>query len=161
MPDMDFGRSVAISGARVAVGAEEDTIAGVVAGSAYIYDLMSSTPGVPIAILNNPNPAAGDQFGQSVAIEGATLVVGATRADSQIPAPGVAYVFGVGPRLRVGRGASGFATISWVPTGLTEFVLQYSDGLAPTNWLNAASGMENPTTVPLTDQPRFYRLLAP
>ena len=41
------------------------------------------------------------------------------------------------------------------------FVLQSTDGLAPTNWVNAPSGTSNPATVPATLPARFYRLFKP
>ena len=54
-----FGESVAISGTRVVVGAIRDDTGATDAGSAYVYDLSSGTPTVPVATLNNPGPAAG------------------------------------------------------------------------------------------------------
>jgi hypothetical protein len=71
-----FGNSVALAGSRLVVGAYGDRIAGTIAGSAYLYDLTSDTPTVPLATLNNPTPAAYDGFGYSVAICGNRVVVG-------------------------------------------------------------------------------------
>jgi hypothetical protein len=65
-----FGSSVAISGTRVVVGAYGDDAGAANAGSAYVYDLSSGTPTVPIATLTNPSPAGNDYFGYSVAISG-------------------------------------------------------------------------------------------
>src|SRR5207342_2133632 len=65
-----FGAAVAISGTRVVVGAYKDDTGATDAGSAYVYDLSSGTPTVPVATLNNPSPAANDWFGISVAISG-------------------------------------------------------------------------------------------
>jgi hypothetical protein len=72
-----FGHSVAISGTRVVAGAPSDDTGAMDAGSAYVYDLSSATPTVPVATLNNPRPAQGD-FGDAVAISGTRVVVGAT-----------------------------------------------------------------------------------
>ena len=88
-----FGNSVAISGTRVVVGAPFDDTGATDAGSAYVYDLSSGTPTVPVATLNNPGPAAGDLFGFSVAISGTRVVVGAFRDDTGATDAGSAYVY--------------------------------------------------------------------
>ena len=85
-----FGNSVAISGTRVVVGAHWDNTGAPDAGSAYVYDLSSGTPTVPVATLNNPGPAAGDEFGYSVAISGTRVVVGASWDNT---GDGSAYVY--------------------------------------------------------------------
>ena len=62
-------------------------------GGAYVYDLNSGTPDVRLVTLNNPTPGAGDQFGNSVAISGSRIVVGA-HADSDLASyAGKAYVY--------------------------------------------------------------------
>jgi hypothetical protein len=88
-----FGASVAISGQLVVVGAWLDDTGAANAGSAYVFDLESSTPGVPVATLNNPAPASNDLFGYSVAIAGRRIVVGAFRDDAVAVDSGSAYVF--------------------------------------------------------------------
>ncbi|MEQ1858794.1 MAG: choice-of-anchor D domain-containing protein [Chthoniobacteraceae bacterium] len=88
-----FGRSVAISGTRVAVGAYQDDTGAIDAGSAYVYDLTSGTPTVPVVTLNNPGPAAGDRFGFAVAISGTRVVVGAYQEDTGETDSGSAYVY--------------------------------------------------------------------
>ena len=72
-----FGNSVAISGTRAVVGAPFDDTAAVDAGRAYLYDLTSATPNVPVATLNNLTPEVQDCFGYSVAISGTLVVIGA------------------------------------------------------------------------------------
>jgi hypothetical protein len=62
------------------------------------------------------------------------------------------------PTLHITNAAAGFATIWWVPP-TPGFVLQSTDSLAPTNWVNAPSGTNNPATVPAAVPARFYRLL--
>ncbi len=88
-----FGYSVAISGTQVAVGAYQDDTGATDAGSAYVYDLSSGTPTVPTVTLNNPGPAADDQFGWSVAISGTRVVVGANQDDTGATDAGSAYVY--------------------------------------------------------------------
>ena len=85
-----FGNSVAISGTRAVVGAPFDDTAAVDAGRAYLYDLTSATPNVPVATLNNLTPEVQDCFGYSVAISGPTAIVGAFGPNDQT---GAAYVF--------------------------------------------------------------------
>ena len=89
-----FGRSVSISGTRMVVGAHQDDTGAVDAGSAYVYDLSSVTPTVPVATLNNPSPAVGDRFGSSVAIDGTAIAIGALFDDTVAVDEGYAYVFG-------------------------------------------------------------------
>ncbi len=88
-----FGHAVTISGARVVVGAYRDNMGATDAGSAYVYDVDSGTPSVPVTILNNPGPAVNDQFGRSVAISGTRLVVGAYLDDTQAINAGSSYVY--------------------------------------------------------------------
>ena len=88
-----FGRSVAISGTLVVVGAFSDDTGAISAGSAYVYDLTSGTPTVPLATLNNPSPAVNDQFGHSVAISGTRVVVGAYWDNTGANDAGSAYVY--------------------------------------------------------------------
>ena len=88
-----FGRSVAVSGTRVVVGADQDTPGATYAGSAYVYDLSSATPSVPVATLNNPTPAVADYFGRSVAISGTRVIVGAFQDDTGAVNSGSAYVY--------------------------------------------------------------------
>ena len=59
------------------VGAYQDDTGQNNSGSAYVYDLSSDTPTVPIVTLNNPDPAVGDWFGTSVAISGTRVAIGA------------------------------------------------------------------------------------
>ena len=88
-----FGFSVAISGTRVVVGANGDDTGATDAGSAYVYDLAGGTPTVPVATLNNPGPAAGDEFGTWVAIDGTTAAIGAPFYDTPQPDKGSVAIF--------------------------------------------------------------------
>ena len=64
------------------------------------------------------------------------------------------------PQLTIVPAAPGQATISWTPA-TPGFVLQETPGLAPSNWVNSASGATNPVTVPATGPSKFYRLRKP
>jgi drug/metabolite transporter superfamily protein YnfA len=112
----NFGRSVAVSGNTVVVGAwEEDSNASGVngdqannsisdAGAVYVFTRMG-TVWSQQAYLKASNPDVQDYFGQSVAIAGDTIVVGApwedsnatgvdgNQADNSVPNSGAAYVF--------------------------------------------------------------------
>jgi len=76
----EFGESVAISGNLVAVGAPLET-SGVSseAGNAYVFSFLT---GNDISSLANPTPTVDADFGQSLALNGTTLVVGAPGTSS-------------------------------------------------------------------------------
>lgn len=84
-----FGRSVATDGTRLAIGARTDSGT----GSVYIFERVGAewifeTKVVP------PDGKIGDWFGESVAIEGNLMVVGATGASGTgLTDLGAAYVF--------------------------------------------------------------------
>ena len=88
-----FGRSVAISGTRIVVGASYDDTSATDAGTAYVYDLSSGTPTMPVATLSNPSPGLGEQFGFSVAIYGTRVVAGAMYDDTSASDAGSAYIY--------------------------------------------------------------------
>jgi len=157
----NFATSVAISGTRVVIGAHQDDTSAEDAGVAYVYDLASTTPAVPVTMLTKPTPIAGDGFGQSVGIDGMTIVAGAPYVDTTAANRGAAYVFGVAMTLSIVPAAPGWATVSWTPATLSGFVLQYTDGFASSNWMATPSGAANPVTIPLTNAARFYRLAQP
>ncbi|MGZ9108868.1 MAG: LamG-like jellyroll fold domain-containing protein [Micavibrio sp.] len=88
-----MGRTgVDISGTTGVVGAYQDDPGGIVdAGEAYVFN---ATTGALISTLNNPNPAAADQFGLAVSISGNLAVVGADLANpGAINDAGEAYIF--------------------------------------------------------------------
>jgi hypothetical protein len=85
-----FGRSVAISGETIVVGAAGDDGN---QGSAYVFVRSGGVWTLQQKLLN-PEPAAGDLFGISVAISGETVVVGASLDDGAAGIDqGSAYVF--------------------------------------------------------------------
>ncbi|MCR9075757.1 MAG: FG-GAP repeat protein, partial [bacterium] len=85
-----FGWSVAISGTTAVVGARLDDDNGTDSGSAYLFD---TTTGQQIAKLLPDDGAAEDNFGVSVAISGALVVVGAYGDDDNGTISGSAYLF--------------------------------------------------------------------
>jgi len=88
-----FGWSIDHFRTRVVVGAQHDDTGAINAGSAYVYDLASATPTVPTVILNNPSPAADDNFGYSVSISGTRVAVGALNHNTELENAGSAYVY--------------------------------------------------------------------
>ncbi len=92
--DNYFGWSVAISGNYAVVGAPYKNASGVLyVGQAYIFNI---TTGALVSTLVNPNPSAGDNFGNSVAISGNYAVVGAYAEDiGATDNVGSAYIFNI------------------------------------------------------------------
>ena len=74
----EFGFSVAINNGIVGVGARKDNENGVDAGAVYLFDASTS---IQLAKLTPNDPEAGDEFGNSVAIDNGILCVGAWKAD--------------------------------------------------------------------------------
>jgi hypothetical protein len=84
-----FGYWTAISGSTVVVGA---VTANSQSGAAYIYAKgTAGWPTTPSATLPDPAATPGDRFGYSVAVSGATVVVGATTGYGA--GPGAAYIY--------------------------------------------------------------------
>ncbi|WP_367871192.1 choice-of-anchor D domain-containing protein [Luteolibacter sp. Populi] len=94
-PFGNFGESVAISGPIVVVGSCNPVDDFPAAGCVYVYDLSSEAPTVPLFTLRNPDPAAQDQFGHSVAVDGDRVVVGAWFDDSSAANSGTTYVYDI------------------------------------------------------------------
>jgi hypothetical protein len=85
-----FGYATAISGNIVVVGASNEDKGANDAGAAYIFD---ANTGNLLFTLANPTPAAGDFFGNSVAISGRFAVVGAPCDDTDATDAGAVYIF--------------------------------------------------------------------
>ncbi len=92
-PGDSFGNALAVSGSLLVVGAFENDAGAADAGSAYVYDLSSPTPGVPVLTLDNPEPGASDWFGSSVAISGSRIAIGAYGDDAGAADAGSVYVY--------------------------------------------------------------------
>lgn len=95
-----FGGSVSVSGATMAVGSPQRDLPGD-SGSVFIYerDAGFGAPWGQVAEIKGSNDAAGDRFGQAVAIDGDFMVVGAPQDTVGVlpprnnPDAGMAYVF--------------------------------------------------------------------
>jgi len=90
-----FGRSVAISGNTVIVGANG---ADSVAGSAYLFD---TTTGLQSTKLTASDRAPNDDFGVSVALSDTTAIVGAAFHDHKVVDTGAAYMFNIETGLQI------------------------------------------------------------
>ena len=88
-----FGYAVAIDGTHFVVGAPSDDAGVFDSGSVYVYDLARATPAVPVFILRNPAPAAGDGYGRAVAASGPWVVVGAYGDSPTLNSAGSAFVY--------------------------------------------------------------------
>ncbi len=95
-----FGRSVAVSGDRIAVGAP----GAVTGGSVLLFDAGAPSPGTHYLEIPNPEPASGDDFGSEIVLTGDLLVVAAPRDDASFGDSGSVYCFdlsGASPELPV------------------------------------------------------------
>ncbi len=87
-----FGHAVAVAGGTAVIGAFVDDDNGDGSGSAYVFELNGSAWTQQRKLLD-PNGAALDHFGVSVAIGGDGIVVGADQDDDSGPDAGAAHVF--------------------------------------------------------------------
>jgi len=87
-----FGQSVALDNGIVAIGAWGDNPNGSGSGSAYLFDAAT---GIQIAKLIPEDGAAGDQFGNSIAIFNNIVAVGAWLDTDNGTASGSVYIFDV------------------------------------------------------------------
>lgn len=90
-----FGRSVAVDGHVVLVGAHRDDDNGTDSGSAYVFarDYPWSDGWGQVLKLTASDGAAGDYFGYAVAFGGDFVVIGAPNDDDRGNNAGAAYVF--------------------------------------------------------------------
>ena len=97
----NFGRSVAVDGNTIVVGAsgDQNTVGGAEAstGSAYVFTEpntgWANSGGTEAAKLTASDGADSDQFGRSVAVDSNTIVVGAHQNDDDGTDSGSIYVF--------------------------------------------------------------------
>jgi len=87
----EFGRSVAIAGSTVVVGAPLDNSTGNDSGSVYVFDRAT---GNLLDTVSNPTPATGDSFGEVVNILGNDLLIGVPNDNAGSTNSGVVYLFG-------------------------------------------------------------------
>ena len=90
-----FGESLAVSGDKLAVGSPGADVPFTAAGSVYVFIDAGGGIFAQQDKISIPSGANGDSFGFAVAIEGNTLVGGATQYTPNIPQPayGAAYVY--------------------------------------------------------------------
>ncbi|MEM7244699.1 MAG: FG-GAP repeat protein [Acidobacteriota bacterium] len=90
-----FGRSVAVSGDVIAVGAANDDELGSGAGSVYLYHRDEGGPDAwgEVSEIVASDGESGDAFGSSLALSGDVLVVGAFSHDIPSDNAGAAWVF--------------------------------------------------------------------
>ncbi len=148
----DFGRSVAVSGDRVVVGAHEDDDNGSGSGSAYVFERAPDGSWFEAAKLTASDGAADDDFGWSVAIDGERAVVTADHQGDLSPS---VYVFERSPdgswleaaNLVVRDGGKiirsaaldGARLVLGVPFGLADFGAAFVFALAADgSWLGKA-----------------------
>jgi hypothetical protein len=87
--DDQFGNAVAISGVNAVIGAFGTASTGV----AYVFTKgRSGWAMTPVVTLADPGATVGDNFANSVAISGATIVIGAP-SSGLVPPPGSAYIY--------------------------------------------------------------------
>jgi len=86
-----FGFSVAISGNNVLVGANGDDTNGVDVGQAHLFD---ATTGMLLETFDDPTVTTADRFGDSVAISGNNVLVGAPTDDTHGSGVGQVHLFG-------------------------------------------------------------------
>ena len=88
----NFGVAVSLDGSLLAIGADQDDDAGNNSGAVYVYRLEGTT-WVYEAKVTAPDGAAGDHFGQSVAISDDRMLVGAQQRSEVGTGSGATYVF--------------------------------------------------------------------
>ena len=91
-----FGRSIDIDGDTIVVGASISGSLGAASGAAYVFERNeggANAWGQTQKLLGSTQ-AAGDRFGQSVAVDGDTIAVGAFRNDFAGADAGAVFVFG-------------------------------------------------------------------
>ena len=120
----EFGRSVALDGDRVVVGAYWDDDNGSDSGSAYLFTKPANggwATATETAKLIAPNGATGDNFGVAVAVDGDTVAVGAHGQDDNGAESGSAYVYAVSAWTAApDSGAGETNATSYTVTGLTN-----------------------------------------
>ncbi len=92
-----FGWSVALDGDRVIVGSRDADLPAPNAGAAYVFERDAGGTWLEAARFSASDTATGDDFGESVALQGERLVVGAFAHDGADENSGAAYVFEPSP----------------------------------------------------------------
>lgn len=88
-----FSTAVAITTDRVVIGSQHDTDFGASSGAAYVFERDALGNWAQTAKLLATDGATNDQFGNSVAIDGTRILVGALAKNGTFPSAGAAYIF--------------------------------------------------------------------
>jgi len=96
----NFGGAVAISGNRAVVGASHDDVNGAWSGSAYIVDVQTGSQLIKLVPSDGANEA---YFGESVAVDGDTVLIGTRRGDGQVAGAGCAYIYDLSTGNQIGK----------------------------------------------------------
>ena len=88
----DFGHAIDIEGSTAIVTATFNSIGGVLAGAAYIFDTAT---GAELGKIVASDGESVDEFGWSVDLEGDIVLIGARRDDDSATNAGAAYLFDV------------------------------------------------------------------
>ena len=88
----NFGQSVSINGDRAIVGADGEDTGGSGAGAAYIFE-RSGGVWSEVSKIQASDKQSGDNFGQSVSINGDRAIAGADGEDTGGSSAGAAYIF--------------------------------------------------------------------
>jgi hypothetical protein len=135
-----FGKSIAISGDVLAVGESRRSFGPYHSGQTYLYKLNADGSAQLTATINSPTPTEYGYFGDSVALDGDRLAVGAYQENSETATkPGVAYVYKVK--------ADGSATLLEVlthPNGKENDNLGMSVGVSGRNVIAGAYKFDPP-----------------
>ncbi|MCH8164778.1 MAG: hypothetical protein IH889_04145 [Planctomycetes bacterium] len=142
-----FASSVGISGETAIVGAYSNDDNGDFSGSAYLFDTAT---GEQIAKLLPDDGAEGDFFGISVAVSGATAIVGAYADDDNGTNSGAAYLFDATTGAQIAKllpddgAAYDFFGISVAISGTTAIV--GADGVDDNGFVSGAAYLFDTTT---------------
>lgn len=135
----DFGRTVAVSGPLLAVGAplEDDESPYHIydSGAVYVYDRQATNPTIPVAVLRDGYSGSSyGRFGYKLAISGRKIVVATTEARQFLDAPATSlFLFNLdAPSTRLA-----FPVSRLVEGGFVKMALSASE-----RWL-VASGLHN------------------
>ncbi len=90
--DAEFGRTVAIQGNRVFVGARFAQVDGLRVGAVYVYRKYNKSWHFDQRIVS-PTPGAEDNFGRALAVQGSLMVVTARKENQNASDVGGAYVY--------------------------------------------------------------------
>ncbi len=85
----NFGAEVGLTDRWIAVGAPWDDSSGINSGKVFVYTDADQ----PEAVIANPRPSGGDEFGRALGTGGEFLAVGVPGADELVPDRGTSHVY--------------------------------------------------------------------